>query len=485
MQSVAQVPHNHYLKDEYAMSKKAFTNFRSIISSSYASKLEVFTLINFTKCKSFSLIIVLNYFFTFLECKEMSWSPVINIVIMQTLLLCIGIANANASSLFWNDKTATHFEIFETEVVEPYLKSIWSTCRSSNKNVAKKEDGELSYKKLTIPSSYFEDGNIEVMFKFSPSSANKKLAIFIPGIFSEYRGKQSQNMTRRLYQQGYDVLHFANPLAIEFLKLKPKFKTGNVVSEAKSIYQGIRDIWKANNFHYEKVEVLGVSYGTLITSIISYFDSIEEKPILNNGYFTLLSPPIDLYHSAKTLDRLIETMLSHYTGMPPYWKFALKLLSICGADDLSELPDLTPERAQDIVTYLGFYHPLIEGLNQQYENHGDPNHHGRRLGMASPTYRRWVRSVRFANNINPDAIVDSWPPDLNLAQHKNAGQVLYWANLAENNKRVRVVTCDNDFINQTISWPETKPGQLVVLNGCSHYGMRADNWYLEFLKLAF
>lgn len=303
---------------------------------------------------------------------------------------------------------------------------------------------------------------------FSVKIAKKApLYIYIPGLFSSVDDKESKRQLSVFSKLGYHVLTFPNPMsADDFLKKKPSFKPGHFTEEAALLYRAIKH-------HFRKlrdrglidgvVHLSGVSYGAFMAAIIAKMDA-EQSNIIN-GTTTVIAPPFHFGKSVLKIDEYIRESKGEFAGIGFAKKYQ-RYLDVCHG----RRPNKKDEWAQGIVIFHAFQERMINAMEVYRKHHnisGDP--------MGDPD---WKENMVFMDYFN------EYAPELLPLLNSDRSEILNWINEANQlGKRVRVLTSDDDWLNDIGDWKQMDYRHKMIFDEGGHYGFRHLNWWDELLEI--
>jgi hypothetical protein len=296
------------------------------------------------------------------------------------------------------------------------------------------------------------------------------LVIFLPGMFNEVDDSQNKRFMLSLSKRGHHVAVLPNPLSVDYITAKPNYKPGDYLKEAKTLYRAIKRIVLSYKMRgilkQDQVQLLGVSYGALMSSIITVLDSNDANII--NGGTTLISPPLNFKKALERLDSYIEDTSDKFSGM--YWSGKLyKFLRVCFSSGFKK----RDEWAKGMTIYSGFQEYLVNSIKAWRKVNGLKED----LPYQNP---KWERTFKFEHYL------DWYASDVKAKLDLPEAELQYWVNQARTNgKPVRVLAAVDDWLNVPEEWQDFYEDQVIILPNGGHYGFRKLQWFEKFLTLAF
>ena len=85
----------------------------------------------------------------------------------------------------------------------------------------------------------------------------------MPGIFQSFDNGLPVLLANKLISLGYHVVTLPSPFSDYYLGRYSKFNTGSYIDEMKIYYDAIQSIKKIYGKKFERIHLVGASYGTL------------------------------------------------------------------------------------------------------------------------------------------------------------------------------------------------------------------------------
>lgn len=237
----------------------------------------------------------------------------------------------------------------------------------------------------------------------------------------------------------YNVLALPNPLGLDFISAQPKFKPVDVLQEANTMYSIIKMVASKYSNNISNLHTISVSYGGILSAIISYLDSSPANNLLKT--ITLISPPYNLANSLMLLDEYIDNAQTPFgvITLIPHVKSLKKYCSVYSDETITE-NDLS--NLMDLTVYGGFYIPFIDSI-KAFDNYSKliaiPNN--MEYGPIEEDYFAWRDNYRFKTYF------DQVAPEVFKNLNSNIGDTMYWINRAKENGKagIRILTADDGF----------------------------------------
>jgi hypothetical protein len=336
---------------------------------------------------------------------------------------------------------AKNFDAGPVSFNNPYIVMTWSAVKNDEVHNIHDHD-------WILPNSHFRNGGlhvgVELQKKADGSLKTAPLVICLPGIFSAYDGPAAKRTTRDFGRRGYHVIVPPNPWAEDYIHAIPEFNPGNIKEEA-AIFLSLIDtaIQKVGVEHIARVEITGESYGAILAAAVLEMDQARPAPVIDGG-MTLFSPPIDMNQAIVNLDLGIGRNQSIYeekcTGIGTTIQLAESLL-------FQSVQAKMDERTRDCAEPLVF-HSFQERLVHSVEL----LHQLKNIGTI-PTDKAelalWEKNFRFA------MVIPEFTPENAVTLKDGSASLLHWLGLLPPSalERVRILTAQDDFINQGLIWP--------------------------------
>jgi hypothetical protein len=387
-----------------------------------------------------------------------------------------------AHAEFWSESVLSHVDQYELPYKDPFVSTLLGTCTVKG---VKLKELPASVSEWTIPALGMSDSKMDVLRAIQTNEvgiAQKAPLLFVvPGAFSTLGGNQASRWLKRFTNKGYHTIVLPNPWGVDYIKHKPFAPLGDVVAEAGVLYSAMQ--WILSSFQSAslvegKVELVGLSHGGFLASIINALDAENSRGILS-GPTTSIAPPVDLGATLELLDQHMKETKDPYAGMGTvsvYWK-AYKLCNkrsyeAWTEEDLFDAKGVTLER--------GFHDPLVRSI-RKYDKEWDLNSIPfKGLRFLSRGYRRWKQNMNFGKYF------ETYNPRGRALLESKKGELSYWIDRARAAGRdnLRILTAQDDFLNEENAY-DRFDRELILLEDGGHYGYRDLMWFEDFIYLAF
>lgn len=371
---------------------------------------------------------------------------------------------------FWPGETEDLFSHFPNIIQDAFLFTLWGVCHAPQVTA---EDLRAQAVELKLRSAKLTQGDLRFMLYRHQDRRPRPLVIFVPGVFGNLEDARGLRIIKTLLTKA-NVLFLPNPLGLDYLSKGPKHDMGDVEREAEllrlAIAQGLSDLRRLG-INSTRVDLMGLSYGAFISSVISAQDAQSGAPMIT-GTVTLLSPPYQLFESMRALDSLMDQYDRYFEYFPAV-KYARYMAKFCLAPNFPVWRDEELDIARYLTGHMGFHDGLVKAINI-YEEVWDKDAWFKPLGMASYFYRQWYREQRFVKYVS-----ENFPQTARKLQGP-VGEISYWMDQSwARGKQVRVVTCRDDFINPSPEWQNVS--DIKVIDHCGHFGMQGLPWLDQLL----
>ena len=228
---------------------------------------------------------------------------------------------------------------YQYPYADPYVATILGTPKELQPSLPEKIRTEIL--ELTV----FKDRPIPKIFWYSKkllcSLAYQKkeapLIFIIAGTGGDHNGPSIKLLEKAFYQAGFHVISLPSPTRLNFIV------TASETGVPGNLADDCRDLYRAMELAREQIQgrvkitefyLTGFSLGALEAAYISRLDENEKKFFFKK--VLLINPPVDLYGSARKLDRMLEDNIPG------------------GLNNLNVFFDEMMERFSAIYTTMGF-----------------------------------------------------------------------------------------------------------------------------------
>lgn len=398
-------------------------------------------------------------------------------------------ANYNSNNDFWGQSLRAHAQDYHNPYEDQFLSTLKGVCAVDwpwQKKFGVYRDRDYKDKDLAerLPVnqvfSYKQPLNLDPAQENSDTESSDTessreikiapLVIFLPGMFNENDDAQNKRFMLDMSKRGHHVATLPNPLSVDFINARPNYKPGEFLKEAHTLYRAIKRIvlsYKMRGILLDnRVRLLGVSYGALMSAIISTLDA-QDANIITEGT-TLISPPLDFNQALKRMDRYIEETTSEFGGMGTSGKL-YRFLRVCFFDNF----DQRDKWAKAVTIIAGFQELLVNSIKVWREVNGlDQN-----IPYQDPN---WEETFKFADYL------DWYAPEVEAMLQLPEAKLHHWVDQSRQlGKSIRILAAEDDWLNEPNEWSDFYSDQVIILPNGGHYGFRKLLWFEKFLTLAF
>lgn len=381
-------------------------------------------------------------------------------------MMCI---MSNAIFANWNQSAFDMAEKFKCDFDDAFTVSAKTLC---NVKAPSYDSTSKNQKDIFIESDHLRE---KLRVKLVMQKVPAPLMMVIPGLFNNVTTKMPKKLTQRFFNLGYHVVAFPNPFGTEFLSKGASFPPFSLEKEASVYLNALKFVIENIDKDFiTGVHIAGVSYGGLLSTVVSGLDSMQENPVGFNTT-TAYSPPFDLVRSFKLIDGLMEETEQTIGLLVRY----PSLYRLCKAKGSSDLKSKDPEEIKKIVVHYGFKRELISSVSQ-YDSTNNFD-----LYAASAKFYEWAkRKIRkqWEKEISFAKYYSDYAPEVYEHNCEGAAQIMRWIDIiTKNGGNARILTSDDDFVNDKDVWPTDDP-RIIILKGGGHYGIRTMPWLDDFLE---
>ncbi len=335
-----------------------------------------------------------------------------------------------------------------------------------------KEDLDSDELRVKIPQTFKKD--LKVFLRKQNHVA--PLLVFIPGIFSNADDGIARGTVKWFSSMGYHVLTLPNCWSEDFAKAQPIFKEEYPGGEASAVMQVTKLViaQALGKKNISSVQIMGESLGALTASVVYAKDSRSAHPIFDGGA-TLTWPPIVLHEAMKKIDEMMKDTDALYTtkchGSIKSLKTKWRILH---GQYLFRPTEEEIECAPSIVAQYSFRRELVKLAKIINKTEG--------LGRTVP------------DNLDFRSFIKGYAPRYvaALSSADRYGQIQYWLQEADAQaaKNIRILTSEDDFLNQHVSWnfagllgPDQS--QLIIAHWGGHIGLTNTKAYEGLMRTQF
>lgn len=386
------------------------------------------------------------------------------------IIILLSLPFAANSKTTWPESALNIIKNFNYPFSNSYAGTVWSSCASRKDNNLKLE-GRLVEK--SFPNSYFDNNKFEITFILQEEGELIKKAptiILINGLFGNPLSGVARQLAKILLESGYNIIALGNPLGPKNIAQKPRYDLGNFLDEGKAFYLNVKNAvgWmKKNDLIQGKIDLLSVSYGSFVGSIIKALDQQENTPVMN-GVMTLLSPAMEMDIALYNMDDILVE--SKKVGKLADWMIMFKSIRHCYLPIKEEPSQKQLETLKAIFSYIGFQRWLADQtivIDKLYDLGKVPVDKKERI--------QWRRTFSFRDYLK------NFSPELKDLMSSEKGELRYWLNQIPKSQ-YRIFTTLDDPLNKGIEHRWSNFSNLASIKKGGHYGLRAFPFFTNFLK---
>jgi pimeloyl-ACP methyl ester carboxylesterase len=215
---------------------------------------------------------------------------------MSLLLLSLALGLSQPVSAWPDDLRDYAIRTVGELPAEPFRATLHGVLRETWKH--RKVDS--NYEVVTLRHSLIEDGVPTYLRRVRGSD---RLVVALNPLFA---GLGRGQMNRYLDEfPASSVWVVPNPFSSDWTDQHLDYRPGELLTEREILLSWLREV-RRRLPDLERVDVVGLSYGALLAAAAKALDSQRDRPLIT-GKVLLLSPPIDIFHSKRVLDRFIRS----------------------------------------------------------------------------------------------------------------------------------------------------------------------------------
>jgi len=161
------------------------------------------------------------------------------------------------------------------------------------------------YPRRPVPEIFWYTARFEYSLAAQPGRA--PLVFVIPGTGADYNAAKTLIMQRILYQAGLHVVSLTSPVHPNFVVSASSTSVPGLITEdAEDLYRVMRLAYRqiGSRIDVSAFHLAGYSLGATEAAFVARLD--EEQKAFDFGRVLLINPPVNLYTSARVLDRLFD-----------------------------------------------------------------------------------------------------------------------------------------------------------------------------------
>ncbi len=156
-----------------------------------------------------------------------------------------------------------------------------------------------------VPELFWYAANLRYSLSAQPGPA--PLAFIIPGTGAAFNAGKSLILQRALYKAGYHVVSLPSPLHQNFIvSASTSRRPGLLGGDAADLYRVMQLIRRsiADEIQITRYGLVGYSLGATNAAFVAKLD--QDQRAFGFDPVLMINPPVNLYRSARVLDRLFE-----------------------------------------------------------------------------------------------------------------------------------------------------------------------------------
>ncbi len=221
-------------------------------------------------------------------------------------VLC-GILFLLSFSLYGNAEIEKWYESYPFQ--NPYDATIIGSSMIMTQGVSEKipgKDYEIVTKKAgTLPENLWNHNK----FRFSLVKQKQKapLIFLLAGTGSDYNSGRMELFQRILYDAGFHIISISSQMTVNFIASASRFHVPGLLEEdSKDMYEIMKKAYQAVEQEIEVSDffLTGYSLGATNAAFLSKLD--EEEQFFNFKRVFMVNPAVNLYSSARQLDRYLN-----------------------------------------------------------------------------------------------------------------------------------------------------------------------------------
>lgn len=382
----------------------------------------------------------------------------------------------------WEDAIYRHMDDYPIKLDDGFASSVFGRCLELKEFFV---PNPYKYHDYTFDSTYLKSKKIKirVMYRrgWDERIKKSKLALILPGAFSNISDQGPKSIARVLAHEGYHTVIFPNPWGQDFIRSGTARPSGDILYESKAIWEAMKKTYSKMQYFTEgEVRLVGVSYGSFLAAMLSAYNAQEGFPIPLKDT-TILSPPMRMGETLHRLDSFItDNQEFNNIGIGKTVQF---FANVCRYSTFRGLKKDVLQESKVLAVTVGFHRELSKSaviLDKALGYNTIPVNKNRSWQRPSADFAKWRAELNFSN------FIDSFGPYIRNIVDSNYGDLSYWIALAElhGHENFRIIVAEDDFLN----YPKTSfdvPEHTIIMKNGGHYGYRSSHWFKKFLKTAF
>lgn len=164
-------------------------------------------------------------------------------------------------------------------------------------------------------------------YRLARQRGEAPLLFIIAGTGAHYSSSHNEFLKRLFYGAGFHVVQLSSPTSYDFMAAASRKATPGISSEdADDLYRAMQAVRAQHpELKISDYYLTGYSLGALDAAFVSKLD--ETRRSFNFKKVLMLNPPVNLYTSISTLDRLVQTNVEGVTNTTTFYELVLGKLS--------------------------------------------------------------------------------------------------------------------------------------------------------------
>jgi hypothetical protein len=225
----------------------------------------------------------------------------------------------------------------------PYLATMTAAILQGSENPPMSEIKDLRIKVLDHRDDiYLLEGMGTLRYSFYQQNGPAPLIFIIPGLAGSAYSGSARYLAEWFSGHGFHVLILPSPFNWNFtLAASASGYPGYTQEDTQDLYSVMQlvldDVKIRCNAQIGKIGILGLSDGALYTAYLSKMDS--EKNQIGINTYLLINPPVDLFETARKIDRMTDAGKNYGSDQKTYLEaYAFGVVSEALGNDIGN-PD--------------------------------------------------------------------------------------------------------------------------------------------------
>ncbi len=393
------------------------------------------------------------------------------------MFLTLSLISTHTAHAQWNPDALAFSQSFYSDFPGAYTASAWNSIKM-NFTIPQYPQGSL---KIDLKSKHFKSGKLPGLIYLQKDKegnlSKAPLMLHIPGIFSDIRDLQSFRVLDDFASRGFHTIVIPNPWSAQYIEEGAQDMPGYMESESTAILDIISQVKESllQGDLVSDVHLSGNSYGGFLVAVIAALDAESPHPIVT-GQTTITAPPYQVKHALNALDKLMIDFKDIYDNLSDLDKLVI-LQSYRSAKKETDLFLVARKLAPAFIAFPGFNEFLgrtMVAVNKM-----------KQVGVV-PEFKTESDFLKWSHSYNFDRYTAEFNPEILPLMLSEIGRIDYWIqrSLAAGNKRIRMISAANDFINVgDLHRMEKIPAEnYILIPKGGHSGFTGFPWYKQFMN---